>query len=599
MYTVYIKKVYKKNKGSEKKYTYWHLVDCLRTEKGPRQRLVLNLGRVDLPDELRPELASSIEDLLAGRQKIIRSYPEVERLSQIYTNRIVRKRQVDTPTKKELVTVDINSISCAQCRTIGAEYVGYTYWSKLGLTPLLKDLGFSKKEIDIATLLTIGRLVYPASERATLRWAKSLSGLDELIGCNFSHISKKILYKVGDRLLLLKYKIEAHLASTEANLFNLKEKIILYDITNTYLEGRALSNSKACFGKSKEKRSDAKLVALGLVVDGKGFPKASCTYKGNITEHETFKDMVEVMLSRRENKDENPTIVIDAGIATRKNILWLLKKNLNYTAVYRGKFPVEIDLSAPLTLIRKDEGKDIKIEVVKYPGEDETYLLCKSRAKEKKEESIKSRIEKILLEKLQNLSKRIKTGKIKAPDKIYQKIGRLKEKYSKVAQYYDISLKEGKLNYTRRKDIIEKPSGTYLLRTNRSDLAEEEIWSIYSMIVNTQDSFRCLKSELGIRPVYHQKEGRVDSHIFISVLAYHLLHSIEENLKQRGDCRSWKTIREVLSSHTRVTVNLASENGLGYHIRVCTTPEKEHLEIYNNLELDPVPISRRSATFRL
>jgi len=305
------------------------------------------------------------------------------------------------------------------------------------------------------------------------------------------------------------------------------------------------------------------------------------------------------MLKYRKNKDENPTIVIDAGIATRKNILWLLKKNLHYTAVYRGKFPVEIDLYAPLTLIRKDEGKDIKIEVGKYPGEDETYLLCKSRAKEKKEESIKSRIEKILLEKLQNLSKRIKTGKIKAPDKIYQKIGRLKEKYSKVAQYYDISLKEGKLNYTRRKDIIEKPSGTYLLRTNRSDLAEEEIWSIYSMIVNIEDSFRCLKSELGIRPVYHQKEGRVDSHIFISVLAYHLLHSIEENLKQKGDCRSWKTIREVLSSHTRVTVNLASENGLGYHIRVCTTPEKEHLEIYNNLELDPVPISRRSATFRL
>lgn len=599
MYLMYIKKVYKKNKGSNRKYTYWHLVDCIRTEKGPRQKLVLNLGKVDLPDELRPELTVSIEDLLAGRQGLIRSYPEVERLSQIYANRVVRKRQVDTPTKKQLVTVDINSVSCAQSRTIGAEYVGYTYWNKLGFAPLLKDLGFSQKDINIAGLLTVGRLVYPASERATLTWAKNLSGLDELIGCSFSHISKNILYDVGDRLLACKDKIESCLASTEASLFNLKEKIIIYDITNTYLEGRALKNSKACFGKSKEKRADAKLIAVGLVVDGRGFPKASCTFEGNIAEHETFKDMVDQMLARRENKDENPTIVIDAGIATRKNILWLLESKLHYTAVYRGKFPSGIDLSAPLTLIRKDEKKDIKIEVVKYPGDDETYLLCKSRTKEKKEASIKSRIEKLLLEELCNLSKRIKTGKIKVPEKIYQKIGRLKEKYSKVAQYYDISIKEGKLNYIRRSDIVEKPSGTYLLRTNRSDLDEEEIWSIYSMIVNIEDSFRCLKSELGIRPVYHQKEDRVDSHIFISVLSYHLLHSIEENLKQKGDSRSWKTVREILSSHIRVTVNLASENGLGYHIRVCTTPEKEHLEIYNNLELDPVPISRRSATFRL
>jgi len=596
---MYIKKVYKKNKGSNRKYTYWHLVDSIRTKKGPRQRLVLNLGRVELQDELRPELAASIEDLLAGRQRLTQSYPEVERLSHIFANRIIRKRQVDTPTKKQLVTVDINSVSCCQCRTIGAEYVGYTYYKKLGFAPLLKDLGFSQREADIATLLTIGRLVYPASERATLYWAKNLSGLDELIGCNFSHISKNILYHVGDRLLSVKDRIEAPLASTEASLFGLEENIIIYDITNTYLEGRALANSKACFGKSKEKRSDAKLVAVGLVVDERGFPKASHTFEGNISEHTTFCKMVEIMLEHRENKDKDPTIVIDAGIATRKNISWLRQKNLHYITVYRGKFPSEIDIAAPLTLIRKDEKKDIKIEVVKYPGDDETYLLCKSRAKEKKEASIKNRIEKILLENLGNLSKRIKTGKIKAPDKIYQKIGRLKEKYSKVAQYYDISLKEGRLDYSKRKDIVEKPSGTYLLRTNRSDLAQEEIWSIYSMIVNIEDSFKCLKSSLGIRPVHHQKEGRVDSHIFISILAYHLLHSIEENLKQKGDHRSWKTVREMLSSHTRVTVNLASENGLGYHIRVCTTPEKEHLEIYSKLGLDPVPISRRSATFSL
>jgi len=596
---MYIKKVYKKNKGSNRKYTYWHLVDCVRTEKGPRQKLILNLGRVELPDELRPELAASIEDLLAGRQRLIRSYPEIERFSHIFANRIVRKRQKEAPVSKELVTVDINSVSCAQCRTIGAEYIGYTYWKKLQFAPLLKDLGFSQKDIDIATLLIIGRLVYPASEMATLTWAKSLSALDEIIGCNFSHISKNILYNVGDKLMARKDKIESSLASTEVSLFNLEEKIILYDLTNTYMEGRALGNDKACFGKSKEKRADAKLVAVGLVVDERGFPKASQYFEGNIAEHETFKGMVEVMLSRRENKDKDPTIVIDAGIATRKNISWLLESKLHYIAVYRGKFPSEIDLKAPLTLIRKDEKKDTKIEAVKYPGKDETYLLCKSRAKEKKEDSIKSRIERILLEKLENLSKRIKTGKIKAPDKIYQKIGRLKEKYSKVAQYYDISLKEGKLDYTKRKDIIEKPSGTYLLRTNRSDLAEEEIWSIYSLVTKIEDSFRCLKSSLGIRPVYHQKEDRVDSHIFISVLSYHLLHSIEENLKQKEDHRSWKRIREILSSHTRVTVSLASENGLGYHIRVCTTPEKEHLEIYSKLGLDPAPISRRSATFRL
>lgn len=235
--------------------------------------------------------------------------------------------------------------------------------------------------------------------------------------------------------------------------------------------------------------------------------------------------------------------------------------------------------------------------------EEEVYLLCKSKPKELKEKSIQGRLEKILLEHLARLEKSIAAGRLKKRDKIHQRIGRLRERYSKVAQYYDMELQEEesqlKLSYKRREDIKERPSGTYLLRTNRQDLSEEEIWQLYSLLTQVEDSFRSLKSHLGMRPIYHQREGRAEAHIFLSLLAYHLLHSIEAVLRAKGDHRSWKTIKEALSSQARVTVSLAAQNGLGYHIRLCTIPEKEHLEIYQALHLDPIPLPRRRATFRL
>jgi len=379
----------------------------------------------------------------------------------------------------------------------------------------------------------------------------------------------------------------------------LEEKIILYDLTNTFLEGSGKYNPKARYAKSKEKRNDCPLVTLALVLDMQGFPKKTRIYEGNISEPKTLERMIRGLSGQ--DTDENsllkPTIVLDAGIATEDNIKWLRGKSYHYIVVSR-KRKKAIPSDVTMIAVREDEKQNtvlVQAGLAENREADELELYCHSVDKEKKEEGIKNkfqgRYESELLTARNALDLKYGT---KRYDKVVERIGRLKERYRLVSRGYKVTIeKDNKTdkatNITWSRKKTEKTSGVYCLRTDRKDLNEQQIWDIYTMLTDIEDAFRCMKSELGLRPIYHQKEARCDGHIFITVIAYHLLHTIRFKLRQRGVRFCWTTIRKQLSTQVRITTTMKRKDNKVVHIRKSSKAESLHQIIYDALNLSYQP----------
>lgn len=595
---MFIRAVYKKNKTSATRYQCHQLVESIRTEKGVQQKLLLSLGCLPLCKDKWPSLVKRIEAIIQGQTSFIKPEPEIEEIAQKYAQQFISRHAIETEINT-FETVDLHSLQNHRVRHIGGEYLGLTFFNKLHLHRCLKACGLSKRQIEIAMLLIIGRLAHPGSEMHLHRWAQHLSGLDELIGTDFNRLSLNTLYKVTDLLFDHKDEIEAHLRARENDLFALSETIILYDLTNTYFEGQAAYNPKARFGRSKEKRSDCRLLALGLVIDGKGFPKTSQVFSGNQSEPETLLAMVNALHQKdptlrqaQDNADnQKPTVVIDAGLATDDN-LKALKKQYHYIAVSRKK--IDIPDTDDCMVIKQT--KQNKVEAKRIIGVDEVFLYCKSDLKQKKEHAMQGRLKQNFEEQLTFLAKSIhKKGCTKRYGKVLERIGRLKEKYKQIARFYQIHVEEkdglaSRISWEYLKEQSDQRfAGTYFLRTDRFDLSEKAIWSIYTMLTQLEDAFRTLKSDLLLRPVFHQKERRSDAHIFITLLAYHLLHSIRTCLKQSGMNMSWRQLRDRMSTHCRLTNRMKVKEGHTLFIRKCTEPEDFHKTIYDTLGVNHLP----------
>ena len=582
-------------------FQYQALVESIRTEQGPRHKFHLNLGKLDLAKEEWPLLAKRIEEIIHGTEKLFAGNPEIERLASEYAQRFIRKYEIEysETDEKHYETVDVDSLEQTRNRTIGAEYVSYSYLKKLKLDQYLKDCDLSKRDLDVALLLIIGRMVSPGSERHTHQWAQQISALDELIGTDFSQLSLNTLYHVSDKLQDNKETIERHLRRRERDLFDLDEKIILYDLTNTFFEGEQAGNAKARFGRSKEKRSDCRLLTLGLVIDGQGFPKRSKVFAGNQSEPRTLSEMIEELGEGYRNAPDRPpgsesiTVVVDAGIATEDNLRALKGDGYNYICVSRKKMDPPPDTD-DFVLIKTVKDHRIEAKRIKHNGE--VFLYCASELKAKKEQSMQSRFEQLFEDQLKQISKSIhKKGGTKKYNKVLERIGRLKEKYKRISRFYNITVEEKEglarkvsWNYVKEQSDT-RFSGSYYLRTNREDLGAKQLWQIYGMLNELEDAFRTLKSELDLRPIYHQKGNRSDSHIFIAVIGYHILHSIRTRLKQVGLNYRWHTIRKFLSTHTRSSNRQNTIDGKTIHMRKCSHPESFHKMIYDALHLDYVP----------
>ena len=587
---MYIKQVIKGNGRTNKKYKYFHLVESIRTEKGPRQRLILNLGKIDLDPSQYHSLARRIEDILTGQMSFYEVPLKIEQIARRAATRIFDKTSREEIKGADFKEVDIASLKTMRSRTFGGEYLCNSIWEELKIDDFLLQNGVSSDTIPILKAIVLNRLIDPGSERYTKEWVDNRSALYEITERPLYH-SLNSYYRGGDTLFKLKDKLEEYLCTREKTLFSLPEKIFFFDLTNTYFEGEAKANPKAQFGRPKEKRTDCRLVTLGMIIDELGFAKYSKLFPGNQAEGETLSTMIKQLEKNLTSGDK--TIVLDAGIATGKNIEWLKENKYHYIVVNRGKPPFTQDFSATST-IRGVEIKRFKIE-------EEAYILCRSKKKEAKEKSIRTRIERLFTERLEYLNKGLtrKYG-TKNYQRVIEMIGRLKEKYPKVAKLYSLQvipeaekdsqdprLKAIALNWEKKKTYEQEiiSEGSYVLRTDRIDLTDEEIWNTYLMLGNIEYAWLTMKSHLGLRPNFHQKENRVDTHMFISVLAYHILHIIEYRLRMSGDHRKWSTIRNLLSTHQRITIAFRMKEKDGKitqkFIRTCTVPEVEHKKIYN------------------
>lgn len=606
---MYIRKSQQKHPKTGEVYATYRLVESYRTAEGKvRQQTLLNLGsHFSIPVEDWKTLAARVEELLHGQLSLLDQNQclehEAQRIVKLLTTRTAQRQsssQQNLQIGADYQSVDLNSIEHHDVRTIGAEHVAVSVAKQIKLIEIMEDLGFNQRQKEVALANIIARLVHPGSELSTHRYLTTNSALDELLDTDFSDIGLQNLYQSSDRLLKHKEAIEAALYQNEKDIFQFDEMITLYDLTNTYFEGRSTGNNKAQYGRSKEKRTDCCLVALGLVLDSSGFPKKSKIYSGNVSEPKTLEEMLTMLQSNKET-----IVVMDAGIATKENIEWLKNNHYRFIVVSRKRNLTMPDVENRV-LLKEEKNNQVEAVLVSNDETNELELYCHSQAKEEKSKEIVSKSCTRYEDELNKLSQGLHKKKgTKKYAKIMERIGRLKEKFSRVNQLYDIQVIPDEQNqqavaitWARNEyKVHNKQAGIYCLRTNQKQLDANTIWGVYTTLTDLESAFRSLKSELGMRPVYHQKEDRVDGHLFISILAYHLLHSIRYQLKAHGIHDSWQTLRETLSTHCRITSTLKLENGKVVKIRKTASPTAEQSAIYHALKINTHPAKTEKAFF--
>jgi transposase len=337
------------------------------------------------------------------------------------------------------------------------------------------------------------------------------------------------------------------------------------------------------------------------MLDSSGFPKSSQVFEGNVSEPTTLEKMIKGLERKGRSADifepHQATIVMDAGIASEDNIEWLKENGYPYIVVSRKRHR-EFDDDESV-VVKQDNDCTVKAQKVVDSENNEVLLYCHSTQREKKERAINDRFTVRFEDALKHLEIGLtKKGRLKKYDKVLEKIGRLKQKYSKVSKLYKINVVEDKkngnatkINWTRKSEPDTKDGlpGVYCLRTSHKEFDEKTLWQTYTMLTDLEAVFRSLKSELGIRPVFHQVTERVTGHLFISVLAYHLVHSIRYRLKKVGVDTSWSGLREQLVGQNRITVSMHCKNDDVVHVRKSTRPEPRQQEIYSALGIDSHP----------
>ena len=598
---MFIRTVQKKCKKSGRIREAHKLMESVRTEKGPRQQTVLHLGNLELEQSKWKDLAKRIEEYVTGRKRLLPVEEQVDRLARHYAQLLAQQRLAEQteqePQQPDYQSLDVNETSSSEAKSVGPEYIGVAAMQQLGFFQLFKDLNFKPEQINQAALAIIGRLIHPSSENELKRYAKEESALDELLGTSFANMGQNRLYEASDLLLQNKGAIEQFLSHNTRKILGLSESIILYDLSNFHFEGNARDCDKAEHGQNKQKRNDRPQLTVGLVIDKQGFPKKSHIFKGNISEPSTLMGMVQDMHGRARGGQQplpvdKPTVVLDAGIASEGNLEALKEQGFSYIVVSRSR-PNHIP---------DQEFAEIKpgIKARCIQMGDEVFLHCLSEAKSRKEQAMIEKSRQKMEKELERLRAGLSIkGRLKKYDRILQRIGKLRRNHSRASKGFRIDVQqEGDkavdISWSFDENKLSKPyDGTYFLRTDRTDMDSESIWQIYSMLTTVEDSFRCLKSELGLRPNFHQKAGRIEGHVFITVLAYHLLQWIRYNLTQAGLNHLWSTIHSWLRTQRLLTTSLPREDGGVVHIRHCTTATLKQAEVYSAMGISSVPLRQR------
>ena len=493
--------------------------------------------------------------------------------------------------------VDLDSLELVDPRSVGVEHAALAAMRQCDLEDKLSELGLNRPQIAAAVGNIIGRMAQPGSELATHAWLGDTSALGELIDFDFQAMDLNRLYRASDLLYKHRDALQEHLFGQARSMFGLgPQTITLYDLTNTYFEGVAAGASKAKRGHSKECRSDCPLVTLALALDASGFVRRVQFFAGNASEPATLKGMLTGL-----DAAPGATVVMDAGIAAQANLSWLREQGYHYVVVSKLR-QRQFD-PAQATEVQSAGDVTIKLQRVQVDGDKgEVLLYCHSPAREEKDRAIDtakaSGLEAALTKLQASLSK--PKGKTSTQDvaTFMQRLGRAKQRYARAAQHYEITVAthaQGKhvTAITWIKSILPGSAaahpGVYCLRTTLVDTDNASLWRTYIMLTELESVFRSLKTDLGLRPVFHRIDRRVEGHLFISVLAYHFVHTLRLQLKAQGVNDSWNTLRQTMATQRRVTVTLQRRDGRVVHVRKATRPKPRHQTLGTILKLDPNP----------
>jgi len=602
---MFIRKTTRTYKG--RAYHNYLLVESVRTPRGPRQRTVCSLGNLDArPAGEWLRLAHRVEQALAGQGDLF-DPADAEVREIVSRARSARAEPSALPAPDvaaDRVTVRSGAVRTEEHRQAGAVHVGVRMWERLGLDGVLAGAGLPPHARRLTCAMTMNRLIHPASEHAMPDWIRR-TALADILGEDFSSLADDALYRNLDRLHPNRAAIESGLAERETTLFNLEDRVFLYDLTSTYFEGLAELNPKARRGYSRDKRPDCKQVVIGLVVGGEGFPKAHEVFEGNMQDRRSLGPMLDA-IDGRVGLKPGQTVVIDRGMAFDDNLAEIRARGLHYlVATRQGERNAWLeefeDLDSFTEVVREPSPANpaqekSRVRVCRREADGVTYVLCLSDGRAEKDRAIREKQEARLLADLGRLQKRVAAAAHADPASTGEAIGRIKERYPRVARYYRIEADAatGQLRFERdeaRYGQARELDGAWMLKTDRRDLSADEAWRTYTTLTRAEAAFRAMKSPLAERPIFHHLERRVETHVFLCVLAYHLLVAVENTLAAKGLHTSWATVRDRLATHQVCTIVLPATNGDVLRIRRASTPEPEHRNIYDLLAIshDVIP----------
>ena len=630
---MFIKTVVKTDKNTKKVYEYLRLCESYRIGNSTRHHTVVSLGLVPYLDtkEKRKALADRVEMLLIGNSSLFLESKDadLEALAQSFYSKILTKKalngesteqpKVETIDFADIViknnrNIDLDSIVTEEVREIGAEWLCYQAIEQLDIAVFLKNKGWEERWIQYAIIHLISKAVYPCSENKTEYWIKNNSDVSMLLGLENQKISRHHLYEVSRKLYLIKSDIETYLSQKTNSLFDIEDKIILYDLTNTYFEGRKENSELAKFGRSKEKRNDAKLISLALVTNAEGFVKYSKIYQGNISEPSTLLKTIEDLSEATSEVKRKPLIVLDAAFSTNENMTMLKEKNFEYLSVTRSKLKDYTFINSNQSTLELQDNRANKIHVAfvnKKPSkkvadrtnDDDTFLHIKSEKKALKEASMEEKFSEKFEAEILNLVEGLSRPKgTKKLEKVAERIGRIKQKYIYANKFYDIEIEQtegivSNIVLNKKAKEIKSSDGVYFIRTSKKDLAEEDIWTIYNTLTEIEATFRTLKTDLAIRPVHHQTDQNTEAHIFLGVLAYQIVATIRHQLKTKNIRDSWQTIVLKMNTQKSVVTSMMDVENKKITIKTCSQPSTDAKAIYKALEYKNEPFKKKHIVF--
>jgi transposase len=550
-----------------KGHSYWSLVETVRTPDGPRQRTLCYLG--ELNDSAQARWLKSIE--------VFNEQGESRQLKLFSC-------EVEPPENDPNVArVVLKEVRLERARQFGNCFLARDLWKRLGLDRFWEELLDGEAAgvpwSRVAAVLAINRLCAPGSELAVEQQWYPATALDDLLGIEAGKINDSRLYRCLDRLIPHKTELERHLRERYGELFGAQFDVLLYDLTSSYVEGTAEKDPMMQRGYSRDHRPDCKQVVIALIVNPEGFPLSYETFDGNradVTTIETVMRMVERKYGRARR-----VWVFDRGVVSEENLAALRRRDAQYlVGTPRSKlkqFEREL-LEGDWERVRQD----VEAKCVPVPGGEETYVLCRTAARREKERAIRSRFSGRMEKALASLAKRIAEGKLKDRNKIERRLGRLQASYPQVADLYEMNVVQDaaalRLQWRMlpdRRAWQEAREGAYLLRAKLEGGSAQELWTKYIQLTEAEAVFRALKSELLIRPFFHQLERRVKAHILVAFLGYALWVTLKHLLRRKGSPMTPAQALALLATIQSADIVLPTTDGRQIRLRRVTVPSTE------------------------